>query len=1360
MPPVSPTHVSGRRSLVWVLLTVAACNEPAAAPSTPTTDDTTVPTNSDTVAPLVEAVSPSDGALEVAATAWLYVTFSEPMDVEALAVAFSAAGIAGTVSYEPSTRTAILRPNAALLPDTLYVATVDVTARDKAGNALGAAYAWSFRTAAPPVAVPALGIAASVPVNGATQVPTSANVSVTFDVEIDPATLLPSTVYLSGQTSTLAYDAPSRTVTLTPSAPLALATSYVLVVTSSVYSTAGGALAAPYVATFTTIGPTPTPSAPSVEVVSPADGGTLARTLSPCATFREPLDPTSVDASTFFIVGVAGQATWDDLTKTACFTPDTPLAYATPYTVTLTTGLLSLNGLALPTTNQWSFTTLPDTDPPLVLAHTPVTDAINVIRTPSITVTFSEALTGASVNAGTITMDGPAGSVTLSVGYTPGTFVASIWPGTLAWASHYTVSLSAGLQDAVGNPLAAQSFSFTTEADVYPPAVTGTYPSDGAQLIAPLAVNLPYASFDEPMDATATEAAFTLWMGATPILGSATYTANPSKVVFVPQSPLLPATTYTVDLAASATDLAGNPIPAVQSWSFTTAPAEVELVATARAEQSGAAIAFNTAGDGLAAWVIQSGTGSAVAYSRFVSATSSWTTETVLQTYPTSATGTAVFVASNGSGFMLLTESNSSSLEARVLEGGVFSSATYLGSTLYAPTLLSNGVGYAVLTSNNSYTYGRVYDGMTWDTGPTTLGSSSYQAVGGAAGYGVVTVSGSYPYSIDLKVWKTTSWYDGGGSDNSSFYLPRSVSVASNGTSFLVYWDSPNGTGQYWMNARIFPGAASASYLGISTLETHPVLGSNGSGYLVLHDLIGTSASFMVAEVWDGATWSSGAQLATSTTDFYNPVAVASDGTGYAALWRTNGARLFAAVHNGASFGAAAAVESVGTSIDYGARLVASGTSYAATFTAAGDAYASHLATGTWTHRALGTLAERVERPALAARVGGSAIAYGKSGNVYAELVSNATPAPKQGLVTGTYPGSVVGARAAVDGAGRDVVVWTQFDVGIQRLYGAGRTTTSWSAPVLIDNDVAEFSISSNGTSFVVVYARAGATNRDIYAARSTDATTWSTPALLYDSSSNCAAPRVASNGAGYMAAWSVIDAYASESADGLAWGAATKVGTQVGYDLRLASNGTGYALLFNGSSFSTAYYACIFGGASWSSSTWVASGDSVDLAAAGGDYALLYASSSQISAARYTGSSWSSGSVLSSGFGCYDPVLAADAAGYLATYRCGGLRSRRFATGAWASEQAAPSGAWVASVAPIAGGFIGVGTQWRASSWNVAARSTNAAGGFGSSSYLAVTDGVGKSPRVASNLTDYVATWQQSDAGAIFDRLWVIAGP
>jgi methionine-rich copper-binding protein CopC len=146
-------------------------------------------------------------------------------------------------------------------------------------------------------------------------------------------------------------------------------------------------------------------------------------------------------------------------------TPTAPLAPSTPYSVTLGGTVLDAAGNAMAPIN-WGFTTAAaaptDTTAPTVKTTTPAAGATGVPRGGKVTVTFSEPVTGVSRTTVTLTTSTGA-SVAATVGYNAATHVATLNPKSrLQAGQRYQVTVTNGIKDAAGNPLAAVNWTFTT----------------------------------------------------------------------------------------------------------------------------------------------------------------------------------------------------------------------------------------------------------------------------------------------------------------------------------------------------------------------------------------------------------------------------------------------------------------------------------------------------------------------------------------------------------------------------------------------------------------------------------------------------------------------------------------------------------------------------------------------------------------------------------------------------------------------------------------------------------------------------------------------------------------------------------
>lgn len=136
-----------RASNYWVDVTFATN---ATNPTPPVTD---------TTAPSISAVSPSNGATNVSTSTSIAATFSEALDsatINSNTFVLQDANnalVPATVSYNTATRTATLQPSNLLATGATYRATVrggttQPRVQDLAGNALATNSTWSFTTAA------------------------------------------------------------------------------------------------------------------------------------------------------------------------------------------------------------------------------------------------------------------------------------------------------------------------------------------------------------------------------------------------------------------------------------------------------------------------------------------------------------------------------------------------------------------------------------------------------------------------------------------------------------------------------------------------------------------------------------------------------------------------------------------------------------------------------------------------------------------------------------------------------------------------------------------------------------------------------------------------------------------------------------------------------------------------------------------------------------------------------------------------------------------------------------------------------------------------------------------------------------
>ena len=225
-----------------------------------------------------------------------------------------------------------------------------------------------------------------------------------------------------------------------------------------------------------------------------------------------------------------------------------------------------------------------DTTAPTVTGTIPADGLSNVAASSAVSASFSEPIDAATVDGSTFELrDGSSTLVPATVVYDAGSRSATLTPtAPLAFSTTYTATLKGGatdprIKDLAGNALAADvTWSFTSEAaDVTPPTVSGTTPSDGLSNVAVSSV--VSASFSEPIDAATVDGStFELRDGSSTLVpATVSYDAGSLTATLTPSVALTELTTYTATLKGGTADprvkdTAGNALAADFSWSFTT----------------------------------------------------------------------------------------------------------------------------------------------------------------------------------------------------------------------------------------------------------------------------------------------------------------------------------------------------------------------------------------------------------------------------------------------------------------------------------------------------------------------------------------------------------------------------------------------------------------------------------------------------------------------------------------------------------------------------------------------------------------------------------------------------------------------
>jgi hypothetical protein len=306
---------------------------------------------------------------------------------------------------------------------------------------------------------------------------------------------------------------------------------------------------------------------PEVVLTSPvnaASGVPLNKIVN--ATFSKKMRAATITQTSYTLHQggnpITGTVTYTDADSTAHFTPSSPLTANTSYTATVESSVKDKTGNAMEADYVWNFST---GIVPTVILTDPLNAATAVALNKVITVTFSQTMNNATVNATTFTLMNGATPVTGTVNPsgTTATFTptANLLPNTL-----YTATITTGAMNTTGIPIASNYvWTFTTLLPI--PAVSSTDPINTATGV-PLN-KVVTATFNMPMNgATITTSTFTLKIGATPVAGTVSYAASVAS--FTPTGGLLSGNTYTATITTGAMNPAGTPIASNYVWTFST----------------------------------------------------------------------------------------------------------------------------------------------------------------------------------------------------------------------------------------------------------------------------------------------------------------------------------------------------------------------------------------------------------------------------------------------------------------------------------------------------------------------------------------------------------------------------------------------------------------------------------------------------------------------------------------------------------------------------------------------------------------------------------------------------------------------
>jgi hypothetical protein len=352
----------------------------------------------------------------------------------------------------------------------------------------------------------------------------------------------------------------NRVFTLTPNggtsydsfySGLDAATTFTVTV-SAATDTNGKTLSSPFTASFTTVPPDVT--APVIVTAYPQNGASdIPSDINITVKFDEDLvTPTTANFTlTNEDATVIGYTfSYDDATRTATLQPTASLDYAKGHTVTLS-NIQDIFGNALNTTLTFTTST--------ILKATTPDDGDSDVEVDAVLTAIFEGKIDASGATFTLRDSGGtpvAGSTTF------GTSLATFTPAAdLGFSTTYTATIS-GVKDLIGNTLADQSWSFTTQPDDINPELVTTSPANGATGVA--TGSAISATFDE--DVTGTIKFIVQDSDGYSVSGNIAISG--ATVTFAPASALKSAESYSV-FVSGVKDLSNNKAQTL-IWSFET----------------------------------------------------------------------------------------------------------------------------------------------------------------------------------------------------------------------------------------------------------------------------------------------------------------------------------------------------------------------------------------------------------------------------------------------------------------------------------------------------------------------------------------------------------------------------------------------------------------------------------------------------------------------------------------------------------------------------------------------------------------------------------------------------------------------
>ena len=527
----------------------------------------------DLIAPAILSTSPFYGQTGVPLNAVFRVLLSEPIDPVTIDSSnfyvYNNAGqppVPATITISSDRRSVLLTPTQPLLPYSQYWGTVFNYA-DPAGNvAPGVGIIFVTGGAVDGTAPTVTTIA---PPDTATNVAVNTPVRVVMSEAIDQTSVANNSIQLTPSVAgTVALATDQVTLTFTPASPLSTSTSYTVTVNGL------RDLAAHTMTTFTSgfttsASSTPDTTAPTVVSMSPVNGAAgVAVNSSIVMVTSEPITRSVVGPATMPVyaqvpdvgsVQVAGTYSVDSTNTIVTFTPasrypaNTTIFWYTNYTSQITD--YAGNPLQY-LTPQFTTGSEADVTVPTLLSVTPAPDATGLGPYTTMTLTFSESVSPATINDSTLGLFNGTARVGVSISRSLDNRMIFLTT-TLSPDITYTIVGTSDIRDLSGNAFAGFTSSFSTAPfDALRPNIVTQRPvGSGVRPTSSITLYL-----DSALDPSTVPGATVVAQNGQIVPGTITVAGNGRVVLFTPSAPFAPNSIVEIFMTESATDSSRNPV--------------------------------------------------------------------------------------------------------------------------------------------------------------------------------------------------------------------------------------------------------------------------------------------------------------------------------------------------------------------------------------------------------------------------------------------------------------------------------------------------------------------------------------------------------------------------------------------------------------------------------------------------------------------------------------------------------------------------------------------------------------------------------------------------------------------------------